>query len=94
MHNNITTEDFEIWKEHYITKQLYVHLHSIRESVVEGLQDENLYSPEGLLKLKRLCGTRSIIDIILNIQLEDFIDEDKSSRVQNPSEAETRERED
>lgn len=77
----ITEEDFEVWKDNKVTKELFRRLAEQLELIEYQLLDESKYSTDGLLVLKRLCGERDAIDQILILKSEDFIDENKSSRV-------------
>lgn len=67
-------EDFELWKEHNVTRLLYRRLAEQLEIVQESLRDESLFTTEGVLELKRLSGMREVLSQILTLEIEDFIE--------------------
>lgn len=77
----IDVEEFELWKEHKVTKELYTRLTEAYNEIEEQLHNEVHYTSDGLLVLKRLCGIREALNQVLTLTAEDFIDEDSSAGI-------------
>ncbi len=71
----ISKENFELWKEHNVTKLLYRWLDRELGWAESDLSSESLHTPEGLYELKKLSGRKSVLERILTLETEDLTDE-------------------
>lgn len=68
----ISEEMFNIWIKDPVTLDIFERLKTIRASLTEYLQENELiFDDKGQLKLARLIGQREGIDTLLNIEWED-----------------------
>lgn len=72
----ITKDDFELWKEHSVTKKLYDRLQMALDDVDAQLKHEGNYTQDGLLVLKRLCGIKEALNQILTLEAEDLLEDE------------------
>ncbi len=69
-------EDFELWKEHNITKLLYIRLQRELARLEKDLTSEIFDTPESLYQKQRLRGHKDVLLQVLNLEAEDLTDEE------------------
>jgi hypothetical protein len=69
----ITKEMFEVWMQDEITKEIFSGIQDIKVQIEEGLKSEEIIlAKDGQLRLARLLGQRDGLNILLNIEYEEF----------------------
>ena len=76
----ISKEEFGLWKQHEVTKNLYSALKTIRLQIEQDMLDDNvILSDKGHVTLARLSGIREGLSIILNLTAEDVDDDEEQT---------------
>lgn len=80
----ISKQDFEEWKSHLVTQEVYRTLEKIKTAIDSELASGAHYlgpsDREALQKICMLMGTKQGIDMVLNVQVEDVENESDSDR--------------
>lgn len=76
----ISKEDFNMWKNDYVTKEFFLAIESLRDNINEQLlSDSIISSSQGHLMLNRLAGIREGLNQVLFASGEDFCDDEEES---------------
>ncbi len=76
MDNNISKENFAIWKRDPVTIELLSFLKQVRVFLEAGMLDPSVILQDGgIVEYARAVGQRDGIDMVLDIEFEDLIEE-------------------
>ena len=74
----ITKEEFDLWRSHTITLQMFEALEELKADVEENMKDDSLImSADAQVRLARLSGVREGINTVLNLDVEEFVEDDE-----------------
>lgn len=75
--DKITKAEYIFWKNHPVTKAMRKALEEMDLEVKEQMIDDNLLMrSDGQLSIVRLAGVRDGLSQVLNLQVEDFADDE------------------
>jgi len=75
--SRMSKENFYNWKKHPVTEEVFLHLRGIKDSINSDMVAEATISGiDCRAILHKFLGSIEVIDYIVNLQLEDFVEEE------------------
>lgn len=80
----IDQSEFDHWKEHPITRRLYLVLHQLDEDLKHSMLNlDVLMEPKGELVYARGAGNRDVLQRMFDLVLEDILTEEDIDDTKN-----------